>query len=316
MGKENEVKGLFPEYLRSLWSSSTDYIKHLQEIRIRVNQPIILNIKGTETFLTKDGFLTYKRNKGFCVTRKDVNAIFAHICKYSVYAFEDEIKQGFLSVEGGHRIGIGGQVVLENEQIRTIKNISYLNMRISHEIQGVSNEVFQHLVEGQRFLNTLIISPPGCGKTTLLRDLVRNISDGTDKFLGVNVGVVDERSEIGGSFLGVAQNYLGIRTDLLDSCPKALGMIMLIRSMSPNVIAVDELGSIDDAKAIGQIIQSGCSLLATIHGENIAAMREKVFMKQLLEEEVFLRYIVLSNKKGVGTIEGIYNKELDLCCKY
>ncbi|HKM04685.1 MAG TPA: stage III sporulation protein AA [Lachnospiraceae bacterium] len=309
MTRRCEIEGLFPEYLRKMFSISCEYLQGLQEIRLRVNQPVILNINNYEFFLSEKGTVHKEKSKGFILLKKDLNAILSHICKYSIYAFEDEIKQGYLTVEGGHRIGLTGQVVLENECIKTIKNISFMNIRVSHEIVGVSDHIIPNLYSKHKFLNTLIISPPGAGKTTLLRDLIRNISDGTKYASGVNVGVVDERSEIGGSYLGTVWNNLGMRTDLLDACPKALGMIMLIRSMSPVIIAVDELGSLEDIKALHQIIQCGCSIVATIHGESLEEVREKEFLSSILKDKVFERYVVLSKKDKVGTVQGIYNKD-------
>lgn len=156
-------------------------------------------------------------------------------------------------------------------------------------------------------LNTLIVSPPRCGKTTLLRDLVRQVSDGNSYIKGCTVGVVDERSEIAGCYLGIPQNQVGIRTDILDACPKSKGMMMLVRSMAPRVIAVDELGGAEDVYAMEYAMNCGCKLIATVHGKSMEEIRKKPLFENLVKEHRFDRYIVLGNVGGIGSVEGIYD---------
>lgn len=223
------------------------------------------------------------------MTERELDEIIGHICRYSPYAFENEIRQGFLTVPGGHRIGLAGQVVLnEKGMVRNITRIRFLNIRISHEVIGAAGEVMPYLYEKTRFLNTLLVSPPGCGKTTLLRDIVRQVSIGNAYGPGRQVGVVDERSEIGGSFMGIPQNDLGIRTDVLDGCPKVQGMMLLMRSMAPEVVAVDEIGGTEDMKAVFQVLQCGSSVAATMHGNSMEDV--KCRMQSGGKEEIFLDY--------------------------
>ena len=185
-----------------------------------------------------------------------------------------------------------------------------MNLRISHQVKGCADGVLPWLYGPEGPFHTLIISPPRCGKTTLLRDLIRQISDGCLGLRGCTVGVVDERSEIGGSYQGIPQNDVGIRTDVLDCCSKAEGMVMLLRSMAPQVIAVDEIGNYEDIRAIEMTLNSGCKLLATVHGSSIDEIRKKPLLERLMKEHVFERYIILQKETAgqIGKVQEIYDE--------
>ena len=237
-----------------------------------------------------------------------------HISRHSLYAFEEEVKQGFLTIQGGHRIGLAGKAILDERGIRTIKYISFLNIRLAHQIIGCADRIMPYLYENKEVLHTLIISPPRCGKTTLLRDVIRQLSNGVGSQKGVNVGVVDERSEIGACFHGAPQNDLGIRTDILDCCPKAKGMMMMIRTMSPRVIAVDEVGSREDLDAMEYVMNCGCKLVATVHGNAVEDMLQKPVLQRLIQEKRFERYILLDNQKEIGHLGGIFDSRGTCLC--
>lgn len=313
--RNEEILSMFPEAVRDKWRIVAKHAKRLQEIRMRVNVPATVLIDQREWFVDAAGSLVDRQPVGAECRAEELELVLNHLCQYSLYAFADEIRQGFLTIQGGHRIGLAGQVIMEDDtRIRNVKYIRYLNIRIAHEIKGVSDPVLPYLYDCQgRIYNTLLISPPGCGKTTMLRDIIRNLSNGNGYGAGVNVSVVDERSEIAGSYLGIAQNDVGIRTDVLDGCPKREGMMMLIRAMAPQVLAVDELGSEKDIQALQMACGCGCRLVATIHGSSLADIGQKKYMHNVIKDNMFERYIILSKKDGKCVIEGIYDKEGILC---
>jgi stage III sporulation protein AA len=173
--------------------------------------------------VTEEAALTDLLAKAVQITKNEIRETMEYISNYSLYAFEDEIRQGFITINGGHRIGIAGKIIIENDEIKGMKHISFINIRLAHQVKGCANKVIPYLIDEKTkgIYHTLIISPPRCGKTTLLRDIIRQLSDGNSRYPGMNVGVVDERSEIGACYMGTPQNDLGIRTDVLDCCPKA-----------------------------------------------------------------------------------------------
>ena len=314
MDGSEEILHIFPDYMRERWRKVAAAPDNLQEIRLRIGKEIIIISDNKEWYLGDDGELTEEHEKSVLISERDMEAILNHICEYSLYAFADEIRQGFLTIPGGHRIGLAGQVILQEEgKIRNMKHIGYMNVRISHEIKGAADGVLPYIYEDGKLLDTLLISPPGCGKTTLLRDMIRQVSDGNRYAKGMNVGVVDERSELAGSYLGRPQNDIGMRTDILDGCPKVLGMMMMIRSMAPKAVAVDELGCEEDMKAVYQVMRSGSRIIATVHGDSLEDAMHKNFLTDIREQKVFGRYILLGKVKGKCMVKAIYDRSFALC---
>lgn len=308
MKNKDELIRIFALSLREIFEKMELDYETLQEIRLRVQCPILIVCDGKEFFVTKEGMLTKEEKLGYIVGKKEIQETLDYIGNYSLYAYEDEVKQGFMTIQGGHRIGIAGKAVVDEEKVKSVKYISYLNIRLAHQVKGCADFILPYITKEGKVCHTLIISPPRCGKTTLLRDLIRQISNGGHNRNGVTVGVVDERSEIGSCYLGVPQNDLGIRTDILDCCPKSQGMMMLIRSMSPEVVAVDEIGAYEDIHAIEAVIHCGCKLLATVHGSSIADIDKKPLLQRMLKERIFERYIILHNERQVGMVKEIFDE--------
>lgn len=306
------LENIIPEIKIPLSRIPKDYKEGVEEIRLRVNSPLNIYYKGKDYFVSKDGLVSLNPKEGLSISLGEINKTFQLATNYSVYALSDEIKNGFITIRGGHRVGIGGKMIYGYSGIESIKDISSLNFRIARQKIGVSNHIIPKLLDERgNFHNTLIISPPQCGKTTLLRDIIRNLSNGSDEkeYRGFKIGVVDERSEIAGIYNGIPQKDIGIRTDILDGCLKSQGIMMLIRSMSPEIIAVDEIGGIEDAKAIDEALRAGIKLIATVHGTGIADIRMRNGLKSLFKEKVIKRFIILDNSLGVGTVREIIDGE-------
>ena len=284
--RSEEMIKLLPSGLRDVLQKMNLDVAGLQEIRLRAEQPAVILSHGKE-YVSQT-----------VIHRRQLEETLAYLGNYSLYAYEEEIRRGYLSLPGGHRVGIAGRVVVEDGNIRTITATSSLNLRFAHQILGCADEVIPFLWRDGALQSTLIVSPPGFGKTTLLRDLIRQLSDGNAYGPGLRVGVVDERSELAGSYRGRPQNDLGMRTDVLDACPKALGMLLLLRSMSPQVIAVDELGEEQDLRVLHMAASGGCSLLATVHGAGEADAARRLGGEYM--REMFARIVIL---KGRGRME-------------
>lgn len=295
------VQNLFAENIRKLLIEEKPNYDSIYEIRLRTGKPLFLVYSGGERCLKIKG------REPYLVTGQDLKETLEYVSGYSLYACEDEIRQGYISVQGGHRVGVAGKVILDGNHIRGMKYISCINVRLSHQVPGCADAVMPYIQDGEHLSHTLIISPPRGGKTTLLRDVIRQLSNGREDIPGVTVGVVDERSELAGSWQGIPQNDLGLRTDILDACPKAEGMQMLVRAMSPDVVAVDELGREEDFRAVESVIHCGCCLIATAHGNSLEDVLRQPFFQKLKEMEIFEKYIVLGGRNQVGAIKGIYD---------
>lgn len=317
MLENNCILPLLPVGLRAVLQNIKPVpIQNWEEIRVREQRTLELVYKGGYGFVTVHGELTTKKNLAYRPTREDCLQLLDLISNHSLYTMEEELRRGFITVRGGHRIGISGKAVLQGGRVKHIGDITGFNIRLAREIKGAGKQVLPQLLDplSHTVSDTLIISPPGRGKTTLIRDLARLISEGDwpsarSNWSALKVGIVDERSELAASHRGVPSFDVGPRTDVLDGCPKAEGMMMMIRSMSPDVIIVDEIGTIEDAQAIQEAVHAGIRVLATAHGTSLDDVSNRPALQQLLRAGIFARFVVLDGLAPAGTVEGIYNRE-------
>ncbi len=298
-----EILHIMPIRLRKPLEKTLQNQPYAEEIRIRVGQPPELRCKDKSIWLSQ------------AVTQADVEEMLTFISRYSLYAYEEEIRQGFLTIEGGSRIGFAGQARVEKGQVCHMTNICFLNIRIAVQRKGCAKELMPWLFDAQGgFLNTLLISKPGVGKTTFLRDCIRMVSNGEGGRPGKKVCVIDERSEIAACHLGIPQNDIGSRTDVLDGCPKQEGMRMALRGMSPEVVAVDELGGKEDAKAVGEILLCGCKILGTVHGDDIKQVIRQAGLKKLCKQNLIQRYALLKRREDGERFVEVYGEGCRRLC--
>lgn len=307
-----EVLHVLPPNLRSLVASLPPAVLgQLEEIRLRQERPLALGLVQGDAFLSPAGCLVGDPEQAYRVTAPDMERTIQLVTGSSLYALEEELRNGFITLPGGHRVGLAGRAVIEGGKVRTLKYIGSLNIRISREVPGLATPLLPYLVDRlQRTVyHTLIFSPPRCGKTTLLRDLIRQISNGVPELdlPGQRVAIVDERSEIAGCFRGIPQLDVGVRTDVLDGCPKAEGMVMLLRSMAPQVMATDEIGRAEDVAALEEVFHAGVRVLVTVHGSSLRELAGRPALRHLFSLKVIQRFVLLGRSRGVGTVEGIWD---------
>jgi stage III sporulation protein AA len=268
--------------------------EELEEIRIRIDRPIEITMKGAPMFLS------------YIIRQEDAFNLLNKISQFSIYTLEEELKRGYITVSGGHRIGLAGKVILEEGKVKAIRDIASFNIRIAKEKIGIAEKIIPFIFN-HSWMHTMIVGPPQTGKTTLLRDIARIISSGNQEkgIYAYKVGIVDERSEIAGCVHGIPQMTFGHRLDVLDACPKAEGMMMMIRSMSPDVLVVDEIGRMEDAESIQEAVHAGIKLIMTTHGTSLEEAKNRPSLKSIIDQNIFQRFIVLSRAHGPGTITHI-----------
>ena len=275
-------------------------LDYIYEIRIRLNKPIMINYRGKYEQVKDNS--NYK-SKIIYANNELINYVVTVATKQSIYAYNEEMKHCFIQAEAGIRIGICGTVVYNNGKILTVKNITSLNIRIAHQVLNCSEKVIDFIFVNKTIKNTLVISPPGQGKTTLIRDIIYKLSD--EKEVN-NILVVDERFEIAGG--GSRELNVGKNTDIISGCEKSIAFDEAIKTMNPSLIVTDEISSEKDLTSIKQAIRSGVKVIATAHASGIQDIKSKKYFEEFLTEKCFERFVVLSNRNGVGTIDGVFDE--------
>ncbi len=263
----------------------------VEEIRLRAGRALLVQSGSGEIVLSQ-----------VTVSAAGLHQVLMLMTEHSLYARDEELKRGYLSLPGGHRAGFAGRAVVEGGVVKLLRDISGINIRVAREVKGAGEKLLPRLFDPKtkKVQHTLVLSPPQAGKTTVLRDLARLLSGA-----GLKVGIVDERSELAGCYGGVPQLEVGPRTDVLDGCPKAEGMMMLVRSMSPQVVVTDELGRPEDVWAVEEVINSGAAVLTSAHGRNVEEAAGRPALARLLSAGLFERVVVLSRRAGPGTVEAV-----------
>lgn len=310
-----EIGTLLPQRIRAILDRSPLPVwSGLEEIRLRLGRPLALHRRRESCFLDEGGGIAPAEG-AYRPDRQDLERALQLISSSSLYAFGEELRNGYLTVPGGHRVGLCGQAVVQGGRIVRLKHITGMNYRVARQVKGAARPYLRHFLDQRRrrVYHSLLIAPPGGGKTTFLRDLARCLSDGVAElgFSGFKVAVVDERSEIAGSFQGRPQLDVGERTDVLDACPKAEGMMMLLRAMGPQIIVTDEIGREEDAAAVLEVIHAGVTVVATAHGSSLAELRSRPGLRRLLDHRVFERALILGWSRGAGTVEQLCDLNRD-----
>lgn len=289
----NFLSYLPPEVRKRLYGVNAD---ELEEVRLRLGSPVMLYFSDGYRFLAKTDGLTDRPRAAYVCTRADISRAMELITASSVYAVEEQIKQGYVTVAGGHRIGICGQGVVTGGEVSFISGISGMNYRFAHEHTHIAEPLLPYLLDKGRVRSTLLIAPPGCGKTTMLRDIIRLLSS-----MGKKVSVADERGELAGDCGGASCYDLGFGTDTLSHVDKARAMLMLLRSMSPDVIVTDEIGADSDFTSIEKLARAGVGVIASVHGSGRAQSLGKG------KTDFFELFITLGRSEtGEFTVEEIY----------
>lgn len=286
-----------PQKVINLLEKMDEYeLNAVTEIRLRMGRPLSLCL-GKKIQIPGHGVI---------MEEEDIKEAWRLVTASSVYALEEELKRGYITLKGGHRVGLAGSAVWKDGKIKTQKNIASLNYRFAREVRNCGESLLPYLMTNGNFENTLLFSPPGCGKTTLLRDLVRLISDLETE----NLVVVDERGEIAAGDHGFPLYDVGNFTDVLHGFSKSEGMLLALRSLGPTILVTDEIGNKNDMDAVMDSVRCGVSLLLTAHGGSLEELQSRPVIKELLQDGIFHHLVSLGRVPKPGTIGGIYHRTI------
>ncbi|GIO23162.1 stage III sporulation protein AA [Oceanobacillus sp. J11TS1] len=294
----NEILRLFPPYFQDrIEDLVSRRWSQLQEIRVRMHQKIEFIFDSSICWLDKP-----------LPTKKEAIYILNQLSEYSLYRMEEELRNGYITIEGGHRVGIAGGIIMSDRRVKAIQPVSFFNIRIAKQKKGCADGLMPYIYDGS-YHHTMILGAPQSGKTTVIRDICRQIAIQSDSNRSKKVTIVDERSEIAASIRGVPQHDVGERTDVLDACPKAEGMMMAIRTLSPDILVVDEIGAANDVEAIIEASQAGVKVICTIHASDMADLYRRPTLQKLLDESIFERFLLLGQGKKIGKLMHAFDSD-------
>jgi stage III sporulation protein AA len=315
MGDFFMLKTLADFFPRNIWDGIINLppsvLDKVEEIRIRAEKPVFVTAAAEKIVLRagQGGGRAFGKSDKIIATGQDVEDVLSALTGHSIYSRAESILSGYFTVKGGVRVGLAGNFLYEDSRLANITGFTGLNIRIPRAISGLARPIARHISRNGYVQSVLIVSPPGHGKTTLLQDIVRSVASGQD-FKAQNCCVIDERSEIAGTF-GEQQLFdVGEMCDVLNGAKKPDGIRMALRSMAPEVVATDEIGDAADMRALMEARCAGVTIIATAHAENLEHLRQRLLFAKMMEEKLFARYVLLGSSKGRGTVEAIYNERL------